>query len=80
MRKMADLENARNVVEHIKKLEQKCKKCTHQRFTHLTGVCLDVVLIKKLDEKSYKGCKCKEFIPSDNLEYVEYLAKKRKLI
>lgn len=55
----------------------KCRTCSHVRMTHsgIEKCCLDVTL-------TVKGkpllCLCKEYIPQENLEYLEYKYGKKK--
>jgi hypothetical protein len=52
---------------------EKCRACRHSFISHtdlknLPDVCLFIL---------EGGCKCKEFLPEDNLEFLEYKAQKR---
>ena len=75
----ADPQVTERFMEALRRGDEKCRECKHARYihgmAHNGGPCSDRFL------SSVKSvCKCIEFVPSDNLEYVEYLAKKRGLI
>ena len=64
------------IIKRIKDFSKSCRKCKHIRLSHLRGKCIATCgTTEKMDI-----CKCKEFVPEDNLDYVEYLAEKRGLI
>jgi hypothetical protein len=60
-----------------------CRNCNHPKMTHSflgmfkgIGKCVDA---KVTANGTYNQCYCKEFLPKDNLEYLEYkYDKKRK--
>lgn len=55
----------------------KCRVCEHVRIVHSTldKICLDVQLFKN---GKAKMCSCKEYVPKENLEYLEYKYGKKK--
>jgi hypothetical protein len=57
---------------------RKCRTCDHAKMTHSNlskGRCIDAVLTNK---EQYKPCTCIDFIPKDNLEYLEWASKKKE--
>jgi len=70
-------ERTEKIIDRIAHLSKKCKKCTHVRLSHLEGRC---IAANATDGEYLLMCKCKEFVPSDNLDYIEWLAKKKGLI
>jgi len=63
-------------VARFKKALSKCRTCGHIRMAHSSlstnkGECLDSRLTIK---GGYESCSCHMFIPSDNLEYLEWAA------
>jgi hypothetical protein len=71
----SDPERTKRVMEGIRQQSQLCRTCKHERFGHYAGKC---GAVRRWDGKC--ACKCKEFVPPDNLDYMEWLAKKRGLI
>lgn len=72
-RKIVDYKKADKVIEAIRRACQCCRTCNHERMLHLDTGCIYVT-------KLWERCNCKEFVPLDNLDYVEWLVKKRKLV
>jgi len=74
---MSDSEGAEVLRQWIKEVEEKCRECNHMKMSHS-------YLGKKCNEllrtESPFLCNCQEFVPSDNLDYVEWLAKKKGLV
>ena len=68
----------KRILEKIRKHEQVCFNCGHMQMAHLR-TCIDVDR-KRSTADIWIACGCKEFMPSDNLDYVEWLANKRNLI
>jgi hypothetical protein len=64
-------------IENLQKSNKQCRNCKHRKIWHPKNKCIDLTIINKYE---FKCCKCKEFIPGDNLDYIEYLVKKRKLL
>jgi hypothetical protein len=57
-------------LEHL--MLMRCRTCRHANGWHDGGA---------LDQSClWTSCSCKEFVPSDNLDYVEWLAEKRGLV
>jgi hypothetical protein len=56
----------------FEKAYKKCRTCNHLKITHdnASGVCLDNVL--KVEREMLSRCKCEEFIPLDNVDYLEW--------
>jgi hypothetical protein len=73
---MTDRERTKRVMENIRKASEHCRKCKHERFVHLDGKKCSLQLLRK----DWASCTCKEFVPPGNLDFVEYLAKKKGLI
>ena len=66
-------------VEALLRMSKPCRNCGHQRYSHaLDAKCIDAATSHRLDEDIYM-CSCYEFIPLDNLDYIEYQAEKRGL-
>lgn len=62
-----------------------CRECGHFRFLHeFKGIGTHVekgfAFTQACDPQNDHGCNCKEFMPEDNLDYIEWLAKKRNLV
>jgi hypothetical protein len=72
-KEMMDLESSKRFIEALAKGDQICRECQHKRYIHLR-TCVEIM------DNDFEICKCPEFVPPDNLDYVEYLAKKRGLI
>lgn len=53
-----------------------CRECGHFRFLH----CEEQAWAGRCDPQNDYGCDCKEYVPEDNLDYVEWLAEKRGLL
>jgi hypothetical protein len=56
-----------------------CRKCSHVMLAHSflkarKGRCIDV-RVKATGE--YRQCRCRLFIPKDNLEFLEWAAKNK---
>ena len=53
-----------------------CRTCEHSQDFHYPWFGMPNVPPRpcRLKQK-YKICKCKEYLPSDNLEYLEYMEK-----
>jgi len=56
-------------------LSKICRVCSHIKFLHLQKGCTDQILSK--EGKLYL-CNCKEYIPKDNIEYLEYMSEKER--
>jgi hypothetical protein len=55
-----------------------CRHCTHCRMTHIVrGIkgCMDATVTAA---GVYKQCRCQNFEPKDNLEFLEYRYDKKK--
>ena len=52
---------------------KRCRNCNHAHLAEQTG-CID----QEGWNTIYVVCPCKEYLPKDNLEYLEYLAKKKE--
>lgn len=64
---------------------EKCRECSHNRMMHMSSLPLtgkSSVEMSQCNDTSTNGgfCNCSEFMPPDNLEYIELLAKKKGLI
>jgi len=51
---------------------KRCRNCNHAHLAEQTG-CID----QEGWNTIFVICKCKEYLPKDNLEYLEYLDKKK---
>jgi hypothetical protein len=61
--------NPVNITYSIKR----CRNCKHGHIEGQLG-CIDAI-----QSSIYPtSCTCKEYVPSDNLEYLEYLSKKKE--
>jgi hypothetical protein len=69
-----DPEHTKKVIEWIKYISLQCRDCHQQRFDHE-----DFSPTGNNTAKAFLN-KCKEFVPPDNLDYIEWLAKKRGLV
>jgi len=59
-----------------------CRECSHFKFLHRFNND-DPGLWRSgqnCDPQNDHGCDCEEFVPEDNLDYVEWLAEKRGLL
>jgi hypothetical protein len=63
-------------MDFLLKLSEHCRECKHTRLGHTTGTCIAV----EGTTEQMIPCGCEEFVPEDNLDYIEWLAKKRGLI
>jgi hypothetical protein len=71
---------SKGIIETIVKLSKTCRECSHQRYAHLSDEkCIDVGRVNE-DRSVWYTCTCEGFVPEDNLDYIEWLAKKRGLI
>lgn len=68
--------------EEVKRFEKalgKCRTCEHINMSHTfhrkQGICIEAILTNK---EVYKACDCKLFIPTDNLEYLEWAAERKE--
>jgi hypothetical protein len=52
---------------------KRCRNCNHAHLAEQTG-CID----QEGWNTIFVICKCTEYLPKDNLEYLEYLAKKKE--
>ena len=52
---------------------KRCRNCNHAHLAEQTG-CID----QEGWNTIFVTCPCKEYVPSDNLEYLEYLDKKKE--
>lgn len=70
-------ESTKKLLDAIDRGNKECRTCKHARYLHKElKRCL---LTYAVTPKKYKLCDCEEFVPLDNLDYVEWLAKKRGL-
>lgn len=60
--------NTTSVIVNIKR----CRNCNHAHLAEQTG-CID----QEGWNTVFVICNCKEYLPKDNLEYLEYLSKKK---
>ena len=60
---------------------EKCIMCAHGYISHTEFDSLTPSKCHNLVDKlrSYKPCNCKEFLPEDNLEFLEHEYAKRRL-
>ena len=66
------IHNKKNLAAEVDTLEKalrKCRKCNHVKVAHLRRVCLEAEII---GSDKHICCKCIEFVPLDNLDYLEY--------
>jgi hypothetical protein len=71
-----DPQATKKLIDALREGEKRCRKCQHGHYNHIKSRCLAVIG----PEENLRICNCKEFVPSDNLDYIEWLAKKRGLI
>lgn len=58
-----------------------CRECGHFRFLHTdTTGSKGKVFSQMCAPQTDGGCDCKEYVPEDNLGYIEYLAKQKGLV
>ncbi|MGH7974891.1 MAG: hypothetical protein ACREBR_05150 [bacterium] len=74
---MANNDIDHEVVEQFAKAMGKCRTCDHTHLAHgptfvnkKKGRCMDVTPTNK---DYHVRCKCRLFIPKDNLEYLEWV-------
>lgn len=65
---------------------EKCRECQHPRFMHIADIPthdnFNTAIVSNCNDVS-KGmgfCPCEEFMPTDNLDYIEFLAKRKGII
>ncbi|MGH7974740.1 MAG: hypothetical protein ACREBR_04395 [bacterium] len=58
----------------IKYAIKRCRECKHAHSQTEGAGCYDVIG----DSVAFVICQCKEHVPQDNLEYLEYLLKKKE--
>jgi hypothetical protein len=73
---MVDEKLTKQIIDRIVDFSKYCRKCKHVRLSHLKGTCLAICGTTE----EFVLCGCEEFVPEDNLDYIEWLAKKRGLI
>lgn len=74
---MDKLKQAKKIINQIIEFSKHCRKCKHVRLSHVeSSHC--IAALGTTEQLSL--CKCKEFVPEDNLDYIEWLAKKRNLV
>jgi hypothetical protein len=59
-----------------------CRDCGHFRFLHILES-EDIGLYRSnqgCDPQNDHGCDCSEYVPEDNLDYIEWLAEKKGLL
>jgi hypothetical protein len=71
--------------EHIDKtpgLFTKCRECGHTKTLHILGDAKGGFLVGYCNFiiKNVGFCQCKEYLPQDNLDYIELLAKRKGII
>jgi hypothetical protein len=57
-------------------LINRCRECNHAHTQTGGAGCYDVVG----NSVAFVLCRCKEHVPTDNLEYLEYLSKKKEVL
>jgi len=55
---------------------KRCRKCNHAHTESETMGCYDIFN----NSIAFVPCQCKEYVPTDNLEYLEYLSKKKEAL
>ena len=69
-----------DILERFQKALSHCRTCDHVRMAHKflgnKGFCMEA---KLQNTGTYISCKCKMYIPSDNLEFLEYVAQCKKV-
>lgn len=67
-----------DIAKRFAKGISKCRTCNHTRLVHYKS--RDCIFVNSDVRKtySYKRCKCHEFLPLDNLEYLEFMNSKNK--
>ena len=60
-------------VKRFQKALGHCRTCTHVMMAHKLGLCMEAKLVRS----KYSPCKCKLFVPSDNLEFLEWVAQNK---
>lgn len=53
---------------------KRCRNCNHAHAVSGEGGCYDIIQ----GAIAFVICQCKENVPTDNLEYLEYLLKKKE--
>lgn len=54
---------------------KKCRSCNHAHLVENQG-CIEVTGLS--NSVYFAVCSCKEYVPQDNLEFLEYLSKKKE--
>jgi hypothetical protein len=67
-------------MDYQEKPEPRCRTCSHGRGFHYPdyGGPMTFPLPCKY-ETTYRRCKCIEYLPTDNLEFLEYCEQKQKV-
>ena len=71
------MERTQKIINQIVEFSKHCRKCNHIRLSHVEG---SHCIAASGTTERLTVCKCREFISEDNLDYIEWLAKKRGLI
>ena len=67
----------KRIIDRIIEFSKHCRDCKHIRLSHVEG---SHCIAANGNQEQFGLCQCKEFVPEDNLDYIEWLAKKRGLI
>lgn len=62
---------------------EKCRECQHGKIMHMAeGLKEQSAVVAQCNEIVRQGgfCSCPEYLPPDNLDYIELLAKRKGLI
>jgi hypothetical protein len=69
-----DEEANERFMKALEEADKKCRDCKHPKYVHIKDRCLAI------PGMNISLCSCIEYVPKDNLDYVEWLVKKRKLL
>ena len=68
---------SKKIIDKIIEFSKHCRKCKHIRLSHMEGSrCISA----NGTTEQLIPCTCTEWLPEDNLDYIEWLARKRGFI
>ena len=75
---MSDYERSQKIIDRIIKFSKHCGRCKHMHLSHIEGG--HCIAANGTNGEQLVMCKCKEYIPEDNLDFIEWLAQKKGII
>lgn len=71
-------EDSKRIVDRIIEFSKHCGDCHHTHLSHVEGS--RCIASYGTDGEHLLMCGCEEYIPEDNLDYIEWLAKKKGIL